>query len=60
MVTSDKFDASSWSDRLAQALVTLAEVHECFPNSLGEHEAHYRRFKRRRSHPKAPRRTESR
>ena len=46
MVTSDKFDASSWSDRLAQALVTLAEVHECFPNSLGEHEAHYRRFMR--------------
>ena len=42
MVTSGKFDPGRWSDRLAQALVSLAEAHECFPDSLGEHAAHYR------------------
>ncbi len=42
MVTSGKFDPGPWSDRLAQALVSLAEAHECFPDSLGEHAAHYR------------------
>ena len=41
MVTSDKFNRDRWSDRLAQALVSLAEAHECFPDSLGEHAAHY-------------------
>ena len=41
-MTSGKFDPGRWSDRLAQALVGLAEVHECFQDSLGEHAAHYR------------------
>ena len=42
MVTSGKFDPGRWSDRLAQALVSLAELHECFQDNLGEHAAHYR------------------
>ena len=42
MVTSGKFHPGRWSERLAQALISLAEVHECFPDSLGEHAAHYR------------------
>ena len=41
-MTLGKFDPERWSDRLAQALACLAEVHERFPESLGEHAAHYR------------------
>lgn len=41
-MTSGKFDPGRWSDLLAQALVCLAEVHERFQDTLGEHVAHYR------------------
>ena len=40
-MTSGKFDPGRWSDRLAQALVGLAELHDYFQDSLGEHAAHY-------------------
>ena len=41
-MTSGKFYPDNWSDRLAQALDSLAELHECFHDSLGEHAADYR------------------
>ena len=40
-MTSGKFDPGRWSDRLALALVCLAEAHECFQDSLGEQAVHY-------------------
>ena len=42
MTLSGEFASGSWPDQLAEALASLATLHERFPDSLGEHVVHYR------------------